>query len=192
MDAFTAARHLATVAALALGLTVAGCGSPERAADTQPVVDGQAAAEPTKWAGTFCAGLGEVIRSADAMGQMPSDSQARKDALLAFADSLQGSLDATAARLERLGAPEVSGGARTQQIVLDFFDAASEATATQRERLVALDPQAADFEQRLAAIVKAGAASELNGRMADVTSKPELGPAFQQAPECQQMATQAR
>jgi hypothetical protein len=193
VDAFAPTRHLAAVAALALGLTVASCGSPDDStAAAQPVAEGQTAAEPVRWAGTFCGGLGEVIRSAEAMGDAPSDPQDRKDSLLDFADSLQQSLDSTAAKLGRLGAPDVPGGAQTQRIVLDFFTAASEATATQREQLVALNPEASDFEQRLGEIVSSGAVSELGGRMAEVTGKPELAPAYRDAPECQQMAAAPR
>lgn len=189
MDALARTRRLAAVAALALGLTAAGCGSSDpSAADAQPVAADQTVTEPVKWAGTFCAGLGEVIRSAETMDTAPSDSQAHKDALLAFADSLQQSLDGTAAKLERLGAPDVPGGVETQQIVLDFFGAATEATASQREKLVALDPSASDFDERLGEIAGSGATSELSARMSDVTGKPELAPAFRDAPECQQMA----
>ncbi len=189
MDAFTTARHLTAAAALALGLTVAGCGSQDQAA--KPVADGRPAAEPVAWAGAVCGGLGEVISSAAELGAAPSDPQAHKEALLAFADSLRASLDATVGELEQLGAPDVPDGAQTQQIVLDFFGSAAEATATQREKLAALDPEAADFEQRLGEIVASGATSELDGRMSEVTSKPELASAFQQAPECRQMAAAA-
>lgn len=192
MDALATTRRLAAVAALALGLTAAGCGSSDPSAAPQPAAAGQAAAEPVKWAGTFCAGLGEVIRSAEEMGSAPSDPQAHKESLLAFADSLQQSLDGTAAKLERLGAPSVAGGVETQQIVLDFFTAASEATASQREKLVALDPSASDFDERLGEIVSSGATSKLSGRMSEVTGKPELAPAFRAAPECQQMAAEPR
>ncbi len=193
MDAFAPTRRVAAVAALALGLTAAGCGAQEPSTrDAHTVADGQVAAEPVQWAGTFCGGLGEVLRSAEAMDTAPSDPQAQKNSLLDFADSLQESLDSTAAELDRLGAPDVTGGAQTQQIVLDFFAAASETTATQRERLEALDPQAPDFEQRLGEIVSSGASSELTDRMAEVTGNPELAPAFRDAPECQQMATAPR
>ncbi|MPZ64567.1 MAG: hypothetical protein GEU83_03285 [Pseudonocardiaceae bacterium] len=192
MDAFARSRGFAA-AALVLGLTAAGCGTQDDSAEgAQPVADGQAVAEPVRWTGAFCGGLGEVIRSAEAMDATPSDPQAQQDSLLAFADSLQQSLDATTAELDGLGAPDVTGGAETQQIVLDFFTAASEATATQREQLVALDPDAPDFEQRLGEIAGEGAESELSGGMAEVTGNPELATAFRDAPECQQMSAPPR
>lgn len=192
MDAFAPSRRVAAAAAVVLGLTAAGCGTQDGSTEgAQPVAGGQAAADPVRWTGAFCGGLGDVIRSAEAMGT-PSEPQAQQDSLLAFADSMQQSLDATAAKLDRLGAPDVTGGAKTQQIVLDFFTAASEATATQRERLVALDPEAPDFEQRLGEIAGEGAASEISGGMAEVTGNPELVPAFRDAPECQQMSAAPR
>ncbi|MQA14388.1 MAG: hypothetical protein GEV09_09495 [Pseudonocardiaceae bacterium] len=190
MHASARRRHLPAVAAFALALAAAGCGSQSEdpSADAEPVAAGKPVAEPVQWAGTFCGGLGEVVRSAQAIGAPPSDPQAHKAALLDVADSLQQSLDATASKLSQLGAPDVPDGARTQQIVLDFFGAASDATAAQREQLAALDPQGSDFDERLGAIVSDGAAGELDSRMAEVTSKPELAPAFRSAPECRQMA----
>ncbi|MGH3980404.1 MAG: hypothetical protein ACRDRZ_15590 [Pseudonocardiaceae bacterium] len=174
--------------AASLGLAAAGCGS---GGESQGPEEGRPASQgpsdPVRWAGTFCGGLNEVITSAAGVAQLPAEPAARKDALLAFTDSARQSMDATAGKLERLGAPGVPDGPQTQQVVLGFFSRASDATAAQRERLAALDPRAADFDQQLATVVSSSTVGQLTGQVTQVTAKPELAPAFRNAPECQQL-----
>lgn len=171
-------RAFLTVLALASGFALAACGE-------------DAAVDPAVWAGTFCGGLNQVISSSQVTPRT-ADPEGQQEALLRMAESVQESLDTAADQLGELGPPAIPEGARTQEVVLEFFSSAAQATGDQRDRLADLEPSAPDFKQRLAALAEPGSMLELAERVREVTSEPDLAPAFRDASQCQAMGGAGR
>ncbi len=171
-------RAFLIVLALALGPALASCGE-------------DASADPVVWAGTFCGGLNQVISSSQVTPRT-ADPAGQQEAMLRMAESVQESLDTAADQLDELGPPAIPEGERTQEVVLEFFTSAAQTTGDQRERLADLDPAAPDFEQRLATLGQPGSMRELSEQVRQVTSDPDLAPAFSEASQCRAMGGAGR
>ncbi len=172
-------RALMTVLALAAALALAACGGEDAPAD------------PVVWAGAFCGGLNQVISSSQ-VPQQSADPTEQQEALLRMAGSVQESLDTTADQLGELGPPAIPDGARTQEVVLEFFTTAARATGDQRDRVADLDPAAPDFVQQLSTLATPGSMQGLSEQVRQVTSEPDLTPAFRQASQCRAIGGAAR
>lgn len=163
-------RAFLTVLALAVGPALAACGEDP-------------SADPVVWAGTFCGGLNQVISSAQVTPRT-ADPAGQQEAMLRMAESVQESLDTAADQLAELGPPAIPEGARTQEVVLEFFTSAAQATGDQRDRLADLDPAAPDFAQQLSTLGQPGSLRELSEQVQQVTSEPDLASAFREASQC--------
>lgn len=167
-----------SIAALAvLGVLVSGCG-------------GGQAADPVQWAGAYCSGIGTAKDEAVSRLTSPQariDATAQKEALLGYLDAAATAYQDSIERLEQLGAPAVTEGERRQQAALDYYRGSLAAVQRQRELLAALDPAAADFEQRFSEVEQAGFdLAPLQSELDALRTDPELERALQEAPECQQ------
>lgn len=184
-------RRRSGVVILALVLALAGCGSGDakNSGDAMPATP--TGADPTAWVGAFCGGLSGVIAGAAAMGKAQPTPQGQKDGLLAFADSSQRAMAATARNLEQVGPPRITDGKRIHDTVVSFFRTAAESVADQRAKLAALDPNDPEFVQKLSRLSSPdlGVAS---AQVQQLTSNQELVPAFRASPECQKLGTGAR
>jgi hypothetical protein len=184
------------VVILALVLALAGCSSGDSGnanGGAQDSGDSGAAkpappkgAEPVAWVGAFCSGLSEVIVGATALGKAETTPQGQKDGLLAFADSSQRAMSETARKLEQVGSPGIADGQRIHDTVVGFFKAAGESIADQRAKLAELDPNDPQFGQNLSRLAGPDL-SAASGQVQQLTSNPELLPAFRASPQCQQL-----
>jgi hypothetical protein len=184
-------RRQSGVIALALVLALAGCGSGDakNSGDAKPAAP--RGAEPVAWVGAFCGGLSGVIAGAAAMGKAQPTPQGQKDGLLAFADSSQRAMADTARNLEQVGPPRITDGKRIHDTVVGFFRTAAESVADQQAKLAELDPNDPEFVQKLSRLGGPDL-SAASAQVQQLTSNPELVPAFRAAPECQQLGTGAR
>ncbi|MGH3801770.1 MAG: hypothetical protein ACRDTD_16885 [Pseudonocardiaceae bacterium] len=181
-------RRRSGVVILALALALAGCGSSDAQGPGDPKPAVPQGADPVAWVGAFCGGLSGVITGAAAIGKAQATPEGQKDGLLAFADSSQRAMADTARNLEQVGPPSITDGKRVHDTVVGFFRAAADSVAGQRAKLAELDPNDPEFVQKLSRLAgpDLGAAS---AQVQQLTSNPELMPAFRASPECQRLGT---
>ncbi|MDQ4011677.1 MAG: hypothetical protein M3228_13550 [Actinomycetota bacterium] len=187
-------RRRSGVIILALFLALAGCGSGDAKGPGE--ADGSGAAkpaapqgsDPVAWVGAFCSSSSGVVAGAAALGKAEETPQGQKDGLLAFADSSQRAMADTARRLEQLGAPRITDGQRLHDTAVKFFRSAAESVAGQRAKLAELDPNDPEYVQKLSRLAGPDLGA-LSAQLQQMTANPELAPAFNVSPECQQLRT---
>lgn len=174
-----------TVVLLALGLALGGCsGSADDAKASPPALQG---ADPVAWTGAFCGGLGEVIAGVSVIARSAATPQGQKDGLLEFSEVAQRAFSGTAQKLTQLGPPRVTDGKKIQDTAVGFFTTAATTVGGQRAKLAELDAKDPDFVQKASHL----AGPDLGGasaQMQQLTTNKELAPAFQKAPQCQQLS----
>ncbi|MGH3900447.1 MAG: hypothetical protein ACRDTA_19820 [Pseudonocardiaceae bacterium] len=175
-------------AILTVTLVLAGCGSGDATGTANPTPAAPQGADPVAWVGAFCGGLSGVVTGAAALGKAQATPQDQKEGLLAFADSSQRAMADTARNLEQVGSPAITDGKRVHDTVVGFFKTAADSVAGQRAKLAELDPNDPEFVQKLSRLAgpDLGAAS---AQVQQLTSNPELMPAFRASPECQRLGT---
>jgi hypothetical protein len=179
-------RRRSGVAVLALFLALAGCGSgdAEGPGATKPAVP--QGSDPVAWVGAFCSSSAGVVAGAAALGKAEETPQGQKDGLLAFADSSQRAMADTARRLEQLGPPRITDGKPLHDTAVKFFESAAESVAGQRAKLAELDPNDPTFMDNLSRLAGPDLGA-LGTQLQQMTTNPELAPAFNASPECQQL-----
>ena len=182
------------VVILTLFLALAGCGSAD--AEGPGGANGPGAAQPAAppgsdpvaWVGAFCSSSSGVVAGAAALGKSAETPQGQKDGLLAFADSSQAAMANTARRLEQLGPPRITDGKPLHDTAVKFFKSAADSVAGQRAKLAALDPNDPAFMENLSRLAGPDLGA-LGSQLQQMTTNPELAPAFNASPECQQLRT---
>jgi hypothetical protein len=178
-------RRIGVAVVLGLSLALGGCGSGGATAKPSATPQG---ADPVAWMGVFCQGLGQVIDAGAAAAKPPSTPQGEKDALVTLADTTQQAFTTTAQKLTQLGAPGITDGKQAQDNAVGFFTTAASTIADRRAKLAALDPNDPNFEQKK---VDQLTGPDLGSQVQGVISNGELAPAFNKAPQCQQLGATA-
>lgn len=189
-----ASRRRSGVVILALFLALAGCGSGDAKGPGEAGGPGAAqpatpeGSDPVAWVGAFCSSSSGVVAGAAALGKAEETPQGQKDGLLAFADSSQAAMADTARRLEQLGPPRITDGKQLHDTAVKFFSSAAESVAGQRAKLAELDPNDPKFMDNLSQLAGPDLGA-LGTQLQQLTTNPELAPAFNASPECQQLRT---
>lgn len=189
-----ALRRPLTVAVLAAGLTVAGCGShasnvpatspaPPSAPEVTSAPPAQKQSAPRAWATSVCQTVSSTLTQLGAPPQADTSNptatrQAYADYLSRASNAVQQAMD----RLGSIGAPPVANGQqvfdqlRTQltQLRNNLNDAATQLKAANPNDAAAIGPAF-------------GAAGNALALLGTLTSNPELRAAFDQTPECHNM-----
>ena len=181
-------RRRSGVIILPLFLALVGCGSGDAKGSgaAQPAVP--QGSDPVAWVGAFCGSSSKVVAGAAALGKTEETPQGQKDGLLAFADSSQRAMADTARRLEQLGPPRITDGKPLHDTAVKFFKSAAESVAGQRAKLAELDPNDPKFMDNLRNLAGPDL-GPLGTQLQQMTTNPELAPAFNASPECQQLRT---
>lgn len=146
--------------------------------------------DPVAWTDAFCAGLADVISGVSALQQSDPSPQGQKDGLLEFSDNAQRAFTDTAHQLTQLGPPAITDGRKVQGTAVSFFTAAAQTVGMQRAQLVALDANDPSFEQKAGQLTGPDL-SQASAQVQQLTTNPQLKPAFRAAPECQRLAASA-
>lgn len=189
--------RLSVIAACAgAALAVTGCsgGAAPATQNAAPTTTTTApAAEPVKWAGTFCGGTMPVLAGA---GELPTlvatnagNPAALKEGLVKVLDGGAKSLTEAEQNLKDVGAPAPEAKAQHDEMVKLFGDGAKEyqAAATQ---VRALDATAPDFMAKVQQLA-AGATgpAKLSAQIKKLDADPKYKDVFAKAPECVEMRT---
>jgi hypothetical protein len=187
-----ASRRRSGVVVLTLFLALAGCGSDDAKGEANGTGAAQPAtpvgSDPVAWVGAFCSSSSGVVAGAAALGKVEETPQGQKDGLLAFADSSERAMADTARRLEQLGPPRITDGKPLHDTAVKFFKSAAESVAGQRARLAELNPNDPKFMEDLSRLAGPDL-GPLGTQLQQMTTNPELAPAFNASPECQQLRT---
>lgn len=186
-----ASRRRSGVVILTLFLALAGCGSGDAEGTGEangPGAAQPAGSDPVAWVGAFCSSSSGVVAGAAALGKAEETPQGQKDGLLAFADSSQAAMADTARRLEQLGPPRITDGTPLHDTAVKFFKSAADSVAGQRAKLAALDPNDPAFMENLSRLAGPDLGA-LGSQLQQLTTNPELAPAFNASPECRQLRT---
>ncbi|MDQ3151193.1 MAG: hypothetical protein M3R63_05520 [Actinomycetota bacterium] len=175
-------RFLAVLAAMAALLV--GCGGGDAAERPAPA----GTADPVAWAEAYCSGATAAKDAALAALTVPqTEPAAQKQALGDFLVAAEAAYQDSLQRLQQLNAPAVDAGRMHHETALDLYRSQLDSVQTQQEDLAALDPAAPDFTQRLTEIVSSTFdRRQVQERTDAISTDPQLAPALQQAPMCQQ------
>ncbi|MFI9008956.1 hypothetical protein ACIGNX_17200 [Actinosynnema sp. NPDC053489] len=152
-----------------------------------------AGADPVKWTGTFCQGVGPTIEGVMSLLKTmfeggAEDPAVQKAALLDYSAKAGKSLSEAGRELDDLGAPSAAGRELHDELVKFFTDTGGQLTEVNAE-LAKLDPADPEFAAKLERLGGDQAdPSKLQEQIKKLQDDPELGEAFKQAPECQAMA----
>ncbi|MEU4445155.1 hypothetical protein AB0K14_02675 [Actinosynnema sp. NPDC050801] len=171
------------------GSSSSGSGSSTAAATTTTAAN----ADPVKWTGTFCDGLGPTIEGVmNLLKTMfeggAEDPALQKTAMLDYTSNAGKALTDSGAQLEELGAPSPE----TQQLhdeLVKFFQDSGEELKKVNTELAALDPNDPEFSTKLGELGGDQAdPSKLQEQIKKLQEDPKLAEAFKQAPQCVKMA----
>lgn len=180
---------LVTAACGGGGASSAGTGS----STTTKTTTAAATADPVKWTGTFCAGIGPTIEGVLALLKTmfeggAEDPAVQKAALLDYSDKAGKSLTEAGEKLDALGAPSADARELHDELVKFFADSGKTLTDVNAE-LAKLDPADPEFATKLEQLGGAQAdPSKLQEQIKKLQDDPELGEAFKTAPECVAMS----
>ncbi len=193
-------HRVALAGAFAAVLVTAACGgggtsssSTAGSPATTTTTTAAANADPIKWTGTFCEGIGPTIEGVLALLKTmfeggAEDPAVQKAALLDYSSKAGTSLTEAGAELEDLGAPSAASQELHDELVKFFTDSGKTLTEVNTE-LAALDPADPEFATKLEQLGGDQAdPSKLQEQIKKLQDDPELGEAFKQAPECVAMS----
>lgn len=106
-------------------------------------------ADPVRWTGTFCKGLGESTRALITVlksGSSGAKKEDRKAATLAYLNTVESSLGAARTGLQGLGRPAALSQ-QTHDELVAFLGTAVELIKKKRPEVAAVDVNAPDFER---------------------------------------------
>lgn len=170
-------RWSAPVVLLTLGMALSGCGSSSQS-------------DPAAWVGTFCGGIGDVLRSASSLHGQSQDPEAQKASMLKFADSAAASMNSTADKLGELGPPKIPDGQKVHDTAVNFFSSSAKSIGNQRAELAKLDAAAPDFREKMGQLARPDL-QEAGQQASALITNPNLAPAFRSSPQCQQLGALA-
>jgi hypothetical protein len=162
-------------------------GSSNRAATTTATA--AAAADPVKWTGTFCEGMGPTIEGVMTLLKAmfeggAEDPAVQKAALLDYSGKAGQSMSEAGEKLAALGAPSADAQELHDELVKFFTDSGKTANEVNAE-LTKLDPADPEFSAKLEKLGGDQAdPSKLQEQIKKLQEDPELAAAFKQAPEC--------
>lgn len=193
-------HRVAIVGAVAAALVTAGCGGDggpsasgaSSAAATTTTTEAAANADPVEWSGAFCEGIGPSIEGVVALLQTmfenAEDPVAQKQAMVDYTATTGKALTDAAAKLEDIGAPSAETQALHDELVKFFTDGGAALTKANTD-LATLDPNDPAFAEKLGALGDESAdPSALQEQIKKLQEDPELGKAFNEAPQCVEMA----
>lgn len=152
-----------------------------------------AAADPVKWTGTFCEGIGPTIEGVMALLKTmfeggAEDPAVQKAALLDYSGKAGKSMSEAGEKLAALGAPSANAQELHDELVKFFTESGKTATEVNAE-LAKLDPADPEFSAKLETLGGDQAdPSKLQEQIKKLQEDPELAAAFKEAPECVAMA----
>jgi hypothetical protein len=165
-------------------------GSSNTAATTTTTA---ADADPVKWTGTFCEGVGPTIEGVMTLLKAmfeggAEDPAVQKAALLDYSGKAGKSMSEAGEKLEALGAPSADAQELHDELVKFFTDQGKSANEVNAE-LAKLDPADPEFSAKLEKLGGDQAdPSKLQEQIKKLQEDPELAAAFKQAPECVAMS----
>lgn len=193
-------HRVALAGAFAAVLFTAACGgggssSSSSGTSTAATTTTTAAAnaDPVKWTGTFCEGLGPTIEGVMTLLKTmfeggAEDPAVQKAALLDYSGKAGTSLSEAGEKLDDLGAPSAEHQELHDELVKFFTDSGKTLTEVNGE-LQALDPADPEFATKLEQLGGDQAdPSKLQEQIKKLQDDPKLGEAFKQAPQCVAMA----
>lgn len=193
-------HRVALAGAFAAVLVTAACGgggasssSTGGSSATTTTTTAAADADPVKWTGTFCEGIGPTIEGVMTLLKTmfeggAEDPAVQKAALLDYSSKAGKSLSEAGEKLDDLGAPSAESQELHDELVKFFTDSGKTLTEVNTE-LAALDPADPEFATKLEQLGGDQAdPSKLQEQIKKLQDDPKLGEAFKQAPECVAMA----
>ncbi|MFJ6670176.1 hypothetical protein ACIQMJ_03590 [Actinosynnema sp. NPDC091369] len=193
-------HRVALAGAFAAVLVTAACGgggasssSTGGSSATTTTTTAAANADPVKWTGTFCAGIGPTIEGVMTLLKTmfeggAEDPAVQKAALLDYSSKAGKSLTEAGEKLDDLGAPSAESQELHDELVKFFTDSGKTLNEVNTE-LAALDPADPEFATKLEQLGGDQAdPSKLQEQIKKLQDDPKLGEAFKQAPECVAMA----
>ncbi|MCE6999602.1 hypothetical protein LZG04_33030 [Saccharothrix sp. S26] len=189
-------HRVALAGVFAAVLVTAACGgggasssSAGGSSATTTTTTAAANADPVKWTGTFCEGIGPTIEGVLSLLKTmfeggAEDPAVQKAALLDYSSKAGTSLSAAGEKLEDLGAPSAESQELHDELV-KFFTDSGKTLAQVNTELAALDPADPEFSTKLEQLGGDQAdPSKLQEQIKKLQDDPKLGEAFKQAPEC--------
>ncbi|TQM81620.1 hypothetical protein FHX81_3989 [Saccharothrix saharensis] len=191
-------HRVALAGAFAAVLVTAACGGGgssssstggSSATTTTTTATAAANADPVKWTGTFCEGIGPTIEGVMTLLKTmfeggAEDPAVQKAALLDYSSKAGKSLTEAGGKLDDLGAPSAESQELHDELVKFFTDSGKTLTEVNTE-LAALDPADPEFATKLEQLGGDQAdPSKLQEQIKKLQDDPKLGEAFKQAPEC--------
>ncbi|MFE9743937.1 hypothetical protein ACFYOT_03430 [Saccharothrix saharensis] len=193
-------HRVALAGAFAAVLVTAACGgggasssSTGGSSATTTTTTAAANADPVKWTGTFCEGIGPTIEGVMTLLKTmfeggAEDPAVQKAALLDYSSKAGKSLTEAGEKLDDLGAPSAESQELHDELVKFFTDSGKTLTEVNTE-LAALDPADPEFATKLEQLGGDQAdPSKLQEQIKKLQDDPKLGEAFKQAPECVAMS----
>jgi hypothetical protein len=193
-------HRVALAGAFAAVLVTAACGgggasssSTGGSSATTTTTTAAANADPVKWTGTFCEGIGPTIEGVMTLLKTmfeggAEDPAVQKAALLDYSSKAGKSLAEAGEKLDDLGAPSAESQELHDELVKFFTDSGKTLTEVNTE-LAALDPADPEFATKLEQLGGDQAdPSKLQEQIKKLQDDPKLGEAFKTAPECVAMA----
>ena len=191
-------HRVALAGVFAAVLVTAACGggssssSTSGSSATTTTTTAAADADPVKWTGTFCEGIGPTIEGVLSLLKTmfeggAEDPAVQKAALLDYSSKAGKSLTEAGGKLDDLGAPSAESQELHDELVKFFTDSGKTLTEVNTE-LAALDPADPEFATKLEQLGGDQAdPSKLQEQIKKLQDDPKLGEAFKQAPECVKM-----
>jgi hypothetical protein len=189
--------RLSVIAACAgVALAVTGCSSsaaPSTQSAAPTTTTTAAAADPVKWAGTFCGGVTPVLAGAGELGPLVAANAGNpavlKEGVLKVLDGGAASLADAQKKLTDLGAPGPDAKPVHDELVKLLGDGAKE-YQTVAEQVRKLDATKPDFLVQVQQLgSSATGPAKLSAQITKLDADPKLKEVFAKVPECTEMRT---
>jgi len=171
------ATVVAVVAAAAVALMLAGCGSG-------------ATNDPVAWAESVCKKIEPEVAKLQKTPDMDvTDLAKTKDALVPYLGDLANAINSMSTGLTEAGAPPVDGGADLVKRTVEAMDKAKQAVERAQDKLEAADPaDSTAFQQALTDMgSEMSALSEVSDPTKELDSNATLKDAFAKAETCKKI-----
>lgn len=183
----------------AAGLALAGCAADEVPATPAPAPDAAPAPGPPDqpvdaatiaWTGTVCGAIAPAVETLRTPPPIDfTNAAATREAYLNYIDATRQEAEQAVQQIQDAGAPPVEGGDELANEVRTQVEDLTEDLTEARAQLERTDPSdVGAVGQAVAAVGNLiGSVGNSAQAIGEVRVDPRLDPAFEQAPECQQL-----